>query len=116
MEARPDLRVAHLARDEEGVLSVDELSGCGLSRDAIATRARRGQLFPRHKGVYAIGREELSFEGEMLGAVKACGPDAFLGRYSASMLWNMLEYEQRVIDVLVIGSALAEHAGIRAFR
>jgi hypothetical protein len=70
------LRVTRLAAAQRRVLDVHELAACGLTREAIRTRARNGRLFPIYRGVYAVGHPDIPLEGLFLAAVKACGPDA----------------------------------------
>src|SRR5207247_6740475 len=100
---RPDLLVASIAAETWGVLSLDELRGCGLSRDAVSVRVRRGWLHPLHRGVYAVGHANPPLEGRFLAAVKACGPHAVLSHYSAAALWGFLAWDDRHREVTVVG-------------
>jgi hypothetical protein len=100
----PDVRVAHLAEHQWGVLSVAELRACGLSDHAIAARARRGRLHKVHRGVYAVGHTGLTMRGRFLAAVKACGEGAALSHFSAAALWDLLPWdEHRDPDVIAPG-------------
>jgi hypothetical protein len=40
----------------------------------IPQRRLNGRLHEVHRGVYAVGRRELSRDGELMAAVLACGP------------------------------------------
>jgi very-short-patch-repair endonuclease len=111
---RPDLRVAALAADEWGVLSTDELRGCGLSLNAIAVRARNGRLHQVHRGVYAVGHPNVGLEGRFLAAVKACGPTAVLSHFSAAALYELLPWDDRYPEVTT--TAARSHRGIRTHR
>jgi very-short-patch-repair endonuclease/predicted transcriptional regulator of viral defense system len=103
---RVDVLVARAAADEHGVLSLAELGGCGLSRDAIAGRARRGWLHRRHRGVYAVGHPNLTLAGQFLAAVKACGPRAALSHYAGAAHWGYVEWDGRCPEVTApIGGA-----------
>jgi hypothetical protein len=113
---RPDLLVARLAAEEWGVLSLAELASCGLSRDAVRSRVKAGWLHPKHQGVYAVGHPNLRLEGEFLGAVKACGPGAFLSNYAAGALWRMVEWDDRNPEVTVPRVGTRRHPGIRMHR
>src|SRR4249919_3056011 len=77
-DTRPDVLVARRAADAWGVVSLDELFACGLSRNAVSERVRGGRLHRIHCGVYAVGHENVPLEGRFLAAVKACGPSAVL--------------------------------------
>jgi hypothetical protein len=39
-------------------------------------RIETGRLFVLHRGVYAVGRREVSRKGQWMAAVLACGPAA----------------------------------------
>jgi hypothetical protein len=58
-QVAPDVAIAHLAGQEWGVLSVEELRRCGLSRKAILGRTRSGRPRCIHRGVYAVGHANL---------------------------------------------------------
>src|SRR4051812_10716831 len=111
-----DNRVAALAADQWGVLSIDELYACGLTHDGVWVRARNGRLHRLHRGVYAVGHTGLTLEGRFLAAVKACGPTATLSHFSAAALWGFMTWEERHPEVTVPGSAARTHDGINAHR
>jgi very-short-patch-repair endonuclease len=111
-----DRRVAALAAESLGVLSVAELRGCGLDDDAISVRTARGWLHPVHRGVYAVGHLALTLKGRFLAAVKACGGGAVLSHISAGVLWRILEWEERYVEITVAGTSPRRHPGIRAHR
>ncbi len=110
-DTKVDTRVARLAAGQWSVLSLDELHRCGLSDTAIRVRVQNGLLYPRYRGVYAIGHDHLSLEGCFLAAVKACGKDAVLSHYSAAALWKLLDWDFR--DPEVTAPTRREHKGIR---
>jgi very-short-patch-repair endonuclease len=115
-DTRPDLRVARAAADQWGVLSLDELFACGLSRDAVSDRALNGRLHPLHRGVYAVGHANVPLEGRFLAAVKACGHSAVLSHFSAAALWGFMRWEDRHPEVTVVGTAPRAHPGLRIHR
>jgi hypothetical protein len=98
------------------VLSVSELYACGLNRQAVAVRVRNGRLHPIHHGVYAVGHRAITLEGRFLAAVKACGPDARLSQYAAVAHYEFLPWEERDIDVTVLGTSHRDHDGIKTHR
>src|SRR5919109_1824107 len=95
LDARPAVRVAKLAAEQWGVLSTDELRGCGLSLKAVFNRTRSGHLHPIHRGVYAVGHAAIPLEGRFLAAVKACGPSAVLSHFSAAVLYEFVRWDDR---------------------
>ncbi len=105
--------VADVASDEWGVLAIDELRACGLSRFAVARRAERGVLHRLHRGVYAVGHTSITKEGRWLAAVKACGQDAVLSHYSAAAIWGFVAWDERRPEVTVPGPGVRARDGIR---
>ncbi len=103
-----------LAADQFGVVSIDDLRACGLSRDAVSTRVQAGRLHPLHRGVYAVGHTNISVEGRFLAAVKACGPGAVLSHFAAAAHWGMVEWDGR--HPAVTTTRHARHRGIRTHR
>jgi hypothetical protein len=114
--ARPDVRVARVAAEQWGVLSLDELFACGLSPSAVATRVRNGRLHPIHRGVYAVGHRKPPLDGRFLAAVKACGAGAVLSQHSAAALWGFMPWEERYPEVTVVGTWSRGHPGLRVHR
>lgn len=78
-----------LAARQHGVVSRRQLEGAGLTRSAVAHRLRTRRLWLLHRGVYAVGRRQLSDEGAWIAAVMACGPTAVLSHGSAAALWDL---------------------------
>jgi very-short-patch-repair endonuclease len=69
------------------VLTVDQLTGVGLSHDAVLHRVKRGWLRRVHRGVYLVGPLETPFSRAM-AAVLAFGDGALLSHHSAAVLWG----------------------------
>jgi hypothetical protein len=111
--ARADVLVARLAADDWGVLATRELRACGLDDQAVSVRVRNGRLHRRHQGVYAVGHANLPLEGIFLAAVKACGPTAVLSHFSAAVLWEIFEWEERRAEVTVLGAGSRIHPETR---
>src|SRR6187455_1128717 len=99
---RPDMLVAQRAAEAWGVLSLDELFACGLSRDAVSDRALSGRLHKIHRGVYSVGHANPPLEGRFLAAVKACSPGAVLSHHSAAALWGFMQWDDRHPEITVI--------------
>jgi very-short-patch-repair endonuclease len=108
------MRVAALAAEQFGVVDIDDLRACGLTRKAVMVRVRSGWLHPLHKRVYAVGHPNVPIRGLFLAAVKACGPGAVLSHFAAAVLWGLLKWDGRHPDVLV--PSLRRHPGIRTRR
>ena len=79
-----------LADKQHGVVSVRQLIGrLGFSRAAVKRAVAAGRLHPLYRGVFAVGRMDLSLHGQCLAAVLACGPRSLLSHYSAAWLWGL---------------------------
>jgi very-short-patch-repair endonuclease len=88
--ADPDAAIARIAARQHGVVSLAQLEGLGIHRQARSARLRRGWLHRVHRGVFAVGHPGLSREGLWMAAVLAVGPGAALSHFSAGTLWGML--------------------------
>jgi very-short-patch-repair endonuclease len=114
--ARADVRVARLAARQHGVVTFADLRTCGLTHDAISVRAANGRLHLLHKGVYAVGHANPPRDGWMLAAVKACGDGAVLCLWSAAAVQNIITWEDRYPDVVVLGLSAPQHPRIKGHR
>ncbi len=88
-----------LARRQHGVAARRQLVAAGWTRGAIEQALASGRLHALHRGVYAVGRPELSDRGLWLGAVLACGPSAVLSHRSAAALWELRPWPARLVEV-----------------
>ena len=78
------------------VLSTRELQDLGFSKDRVAQRVAMGHLHRVHRGVYAIGRPELSFEGRCRAAWLACGEASAISHITAAAGWNVRQSTGRI--------------------
>ena len=113
---KADNRVARVAAAHWGVLSLDELRSCGLTRKEVISRVGNGHLHPLYRGVYAVGHAKLTREGAFLAAVKACGPNAVLSHFSAAALYGLVRWDDRYPQVTVADTTPRRHRGIRTHR
>jgi hypothetical protein len=97
------------------VLSTPELHACGHTRHTIATRRRQGHLHRLYRGVWAIGHPNPPWEGRLLAAVKACGPNTLLSHWSAGELSHFVDRLDGLPHVLVVGRGTRHHKGIRVY-
>jgi len=67
------------------VISVVQLRQLGLSREAVRHLVRTQRLFRAYRGVYAVGRPDLTPEGRWMAAVLACAEGAALSHVSAAV-------------------------------
>src|SRR4051794_16801259 len=78
-----------VARRQHGVITHAQLVALGYSAKAIKHRIARRRLHPLHRGVYAVGRAELTQKGKWMAALLACGDGAALSYDSAAALWRL---------------------------
>lgn len=93
-ERRPTLAAITAATHD--VVSVRELRAAGVSGDQVAHLSAIGFLHPIHRGVYAVGRPQLSFEGLCRGACLACGPESAVSHITAARVHNFRSSTGRI--------------------
>lgn len=95
-----DAAIARVAGDQYGVVTRGQLVELGLQPGAIKRRLRMGRLHPLSPGVYAVGHRVIPRQGQWLGAVLRCGPEAVLSHRSAAAHWGFRSYSGSYIDVI----------------
>jgi very-short-patch-repair endonuclease len=113
-------RAWDLATAQHGVLSRRQLLELGWHAEAIKHRVRKGRLHTVHRGVFAVGRPNLTRRGHWMAAVLACAPDAFLSHRTAAVLWGIrigpLPSGDDLIDVTVRAHRRLRCKGVRLHR
>jgi very-short-patch-repair endonuclease len=98
------------------VLTRRDLEALGFSKMAIDHRIATGRLHLISRGIYVVGRRELTPHGRWMAAVLACGDDAALSHRSAAELWGIgKEWEGR-IDVTIQRDSRITRRGIKVRR
>lgn len=101
-----------LAGAQHGVVSRAQLLAAGLSSDAIKHRRRSGRLHHKARGVYAVGRPELSRLGEMMVAVLALGPGAVVSHATAAELWGVRRSVACLLEISLPTSSGRRRPGV----
>jgi hypothetical protein len=109
-------RAWSLAKTQHGVIALFQLIALGYTLRAVKHRIDIGRLHPIHRGVYAVGRRELTRMGEWMAAVLACGDGALLSHESAAALWAIRSETASKIQVSVPRRADPRHPGIEVHR
>lgn len=104
-----------LARRQHGVISHEQLRAHGFSEAAIRHRLRTGRLFGLRRGLYAVGRPDVSRRGLWMGATLMSGAGAALDGESGLALWGVRSNEKE-IEVAVPERARRAQPGIRLRR
>jgi very-short-patch-repair endonuclease len=105
-----------LARRQHGVLTRRQLLELGFTSEGIDHRIACGRLHPVWRGVFAVGRPQLTGEGVWMAAVLSCGPEAILSHCTAAILWTIRKPRAGQIDVSVPLHVVRRRPGITAHR
>jgi very-short-patch-repair endonuclease len=109
-------RIWVLVERQHGVVAHHQLLELGLNRSSIHWRLRSGRLHVVRRGVYAVGRPELSRHGRWMAAVLACGPGAALSHGSAAALWGFGSEPRGLVETSLPPGRRCRRPGIRAHR
>src|SRR5919197_3640773 len=90
-----------LAKRQHGVVTRAQLLELGFSGQSIKHRVANGRLHPVWRGVYAVGRPQLTRHGRWMAAVLSCGPGAALSHGDAGALFEIRPPSRRPIEVSV---------------
>jgi hypothetical protein len=90
-----------LAKRQHGVVSRRQLIALGYHEQAIKHRISSGRLHPTRRGVYVVGRPQLTRHGRWMAAVLSCGPGAVLSHESAAALWKIRATSGDTIEISV---------------
>jgi very-short-patch-repair endonuclease len=112
---RSGAAVWKLAKMQHGVVTTVQLRALGFSTEAIAHRLAKGRLHRVGRGVYAVGRPELTQHGRWMAAVLRCGAGAVLSHDSAAALWEIRRARPGDIEVLTRAGG-TRRAGLRVHR
>lgn len=100
-------------REQHGVVSHEQLVALGYSPAAIKHRQRTGRLHARARGVYAVGRPDLSWSGTLIVGVLACGPGALVSHGTAASLWQVRPRVTGPIEITVSSERSRRRPGLR---
>lgn len=75
------------------MISREQLLAHGITRNGIEHRIRKGRLFPKARGVYAVGNPNLTRKGDRMVAVLRCGTGAVLSCLSAAVQYEIRPWE-----------------------
>ena len=106
------MAIARLAERQHGLVTLTQLQVLGLSRSAVAKRAREGRLTRIHRGVYAVGHGRLTKRGHWMAAVLAYGPKALLSHRSAAALHGIRADNRPKTDVTLSSRSARPRPGI----
>jgi very-short-patch-repair endonuclease len=102
-----------LVRAQHGVLTRADLLALGFGPRSIEHRVKSGRLHPIARGLYAVGRPDLTPHGRWMAAVLVCGEGAALSHRSAGDLWGIGKEERGRIDLTVRRECRIRRAGLK---
>jgi hypothetical protein len=111
-----DRRIALLADEQHGVVTIGQLRELGVRDASVWDRVAAGKLHRLHQGVFAVGHRTGTEQSRLLAAVLACGDGAFLSHRSAADLWGIAPSSSAVIDVCSPTRAGRRHRGVLVHR
>jgi len=98
------------------VVARRQLLGLGLTEKAIQHRIAKGRLHPILRGVYAVGRPNLTRHGHWAAALLSCGAEAVLSHESAAALWGMRPAAGNDVHVSVPNRVARHRPGVVVHR
>jgi very-short-patch-repair endonuclease len=108
--------VWELAARQHGVVTRRQLLGLGLSAQSIQHRIDNGRLHPVDRGVYAVGRPDLSRRGVWMAAVLGCGSRAALSYGSAAALWGVGREQRDLVEVSARSYSVRRRPRVHIYR
>lgn len=100
-QSQTNAGVVVLADRQNGVVSHRQLIALGYTHKVIRGLVAYGFLQPLFKGVYAVGRRQVTPNGYRMAAVLACKPPAYLSHFSAAAVWEIWSSRSKP-DVTVV--------------
>jgi very-short-patch-repair endonuclease len=116
MTGSGDQAVARIAAGQRTLVTTDQLTACGLGRNAVAHRVAIGWFHPVFHTVYSVGCGELPPLALELAALLACGEKSFISHHSAAFVWGLRKNPPPRVEVTVVGRECRSREGIRVHR
>src|ERR1700748_635340 len=102
-----------LVREQHGVVTRADLLALGFGPRSVEHRVKSGRLHPIARGIYAVGRPDLTPHGRWMAAVLVCGDGAALRHRSAADLWGIGKEERGRIDLTVRRECRIRRPGLK---
>jgi hypothetical protein len=104
------LAVIDLVDLQRGILTIDQATEAGLSKELLKSRVRQGRWQRIHRGVYATFSGKLSREAVLWAAVLSAGPDAMLSFRSAGEVDGLTDEVGQFVHVTVPAERRVRHS------
>jgi very-short-patch-repair endonuclease len=109
-------RALALSREQQRVVSRQQLQTLGYTDRAIQHAMASGRLYPMWPGVYSVGTPHVSRLGILMGAVLACGRGAAVSHGTAAALLGICPRAPREVHVSVPAAKHPRGKGIVVHR
>ena len=91
--------LASVARDQRGIITLNQAVASGLSGRAIRDRVRRGVWERIHPKVFGFAGSEDGWHRQVLAAVLSAPEPAAASHRTASYLWGLTSHRPEIIEV-----------------
>lgn len=109
--------LAEVAARQYGLVTLTDARACGIAETTLGRRAREEGWESRYRGVWALPGASPSPHQQLLAAILAVGPPAWLGRRSAAWLWGITDRRPDIPEVLLPADrATPRHPGLVVVR
>jgi very-short-patch-repair endonuclease len=106
-------RVSEIAAAQFGLVTFEQLCGCGISKHSIRRACQAGRLFRVHAGVYSVGHPVTDRRAHLLAAPLALGPTAAISNSSSAEHLTILPVGGSLVEVTVPQRGGRSRRGIR---
>lgn len=111
-----DARIAAVATEQGGVVSLAQLRKLELTRRGASHRAERGALHRIHRGVYSVGHRAIDRQTALRAALLACGEGAVISHGTAAAFWGLRDRWPVLVEVTAPNQAGRKIEGVRCRR
>jgi very-short-patch-repair endonuclease len=112
MTTRLDDALGRLAAHHHGVFAMQHLRLLQWTDDARHARIAAGRWDVIHDGVYRIAGAPKTWEGDLLAACLAAGPEALASHASAAALWGLPSGRTGAVEITCPRWQRARHQGL----
>jgi predicted transcriptional regulator of viral defense system len=93
------VRLAGIASRQFGRATWAQIAGIGVTKSVIWQWIKQGHLHPKLPGVYAVGHDAPSIEGDLAAAILYAGPGAMLSHGTAAWWFGLIDKPPSAIHV-----------------
>jgi very-short-patch-repair endonuclease len=106
-------RVGEIAEKQFGLVTVEQLADCEISKYSTRRAITAGRLFRVHAGVYSVGHPIVERRAHLLSAPLALGPEAAISHSSSAEHLGILPMGGSLVEVTVPERGGRSRRGIR---